>query len=181
MYNKAKYIVDVVGSIIACILGIFIFASCIFSFRELFSLPSPVGKPGERMFISLVIRGLIAIVFIWFAIKTIQKPFLYPNERGIPTWTFSDKGKNLTLIILSGIFFVFGILSSILLSLLSKYLGNAQIISNNVAQWIQNILCLAVFVLKIIALVLKPDQKTAVSDQVSTENLSNQSNAITHK
>ncbi len=188
MYNKTKYLTSMIGAILAIVLGSLILVSALINFIVLFDTCATAGRlhieiPAEEIFAvfaGLTIRAVIGAIVLTFGIRTVRKPWqmtAYKSNKKI--WVYSEKSKDITLIIFGGIMFFFGIMAG---SHADRVLWIRNI---SWLQWIQNILSLGVFVLKLISVCINGDkyeyepstvlqtqstQKTSITAQNSLEN-----------
>ena len=108
MYNKAKYLLDKIGAIVAIVVGS---ASLIMALISVFSMMGAceaIGKSGMGfvLFLGMALRIAINVVTIIFGIKTCGAPskdtfkVKETGERRY-TWMYNPKGFNITLIAIS--------------------------------------------------------------------------------
>lgn len=181
MYNKNKYLMDKIGGILSIVLGGFMVLGGIITLVSAMKTCSTISKLDIEMsdemaselffavFVGLGVKGAVAYLFIKFGLATISEPFLFKDTKGNAIWCYAPKGKNLTLIIVSGLLFFFGVFLSGGETVEAGGLGFKVVTG---VQWIQNLLCLAIMVLKIIALCLKDNPTQQTTQTVSKQNFS---------
>ncbi len=157
MYNKAKYLTDKIGSILSIIVGALMLLGSFFTLITLFKACDAVNELGGKIngstlfvvFIALAIRIGISFFFISFGLQTMGEPLLYKNNRtNTSMWCYAPKGKDITLVVFSAIFFLGGVF----LSDFTAFVGDIGFSTLSWAQWILNLLYLGILVLKIVAL-----------------------------
>lgn len=156
MYNKAKYAFDKAGGIVAIVLGAMISLSTIYSFitlaetcGALSSTSSAYATALVSTFIGLSIRAVLGIIIIAFGAQTLSAP-VYIQGKEKSFWVYNSKGKNITLIILSGILFILGLIVGEFFSS-----GDISIEVVEILQIAQNVLAISVMLLKILAVSLR--------------------------
>ena len=172
MYNKAKYLTSKIGAILSIILGsLILLFGIIFAISLMSTCGAITGAVGGEWvflsFLAVVFRFTVGTIFLGFGIQTARKPFLYTygEKNNIKKeWVYSSKGKDITLVVFSGILFFAGILAS------DVSLGSVAIVVIDKAQWILNILALGVLICKIITLCIKGDIEEEDLNKQATSN-----------
>ncbi len=166
MYNKVKYITSMIGAILAIVLGSFILVTVLISLISLISSCAEASRlasspnvtvriNGGAVFVVILglgIRATLGAIILNFGIRTVGKPWLrtVDSKNNVKVWEYSSKGKDIALIVISGILFFLGVLVSLLDS--SFGAGDITFVALGWATWIQNILCLGIMTLKIITI-----------------------------
>ena len=161
MYNKRKYMSGKIGSILSIVLGAFMLVGFLISICSIpgactignkcsdSSIDLPRLDVSILFVFGLILRVIFGIVFFINGYSTVGKPeSVYSSKTRAVAWKYSAKKKDITLIVLSSIFFAGPI---VVLFLFYAYFGMVEIIMN----CIQIGLCLAIMIFKIIALKIK--------------------------
>ena len=160
-YNRAKYLTDKIGAIFSIILGILIVVTGFLNISTLYTAcSSSVQLTPEAqallngLWIGTAFRIVVGALFILFGLKTFGEPkWIKTKTKG--WWAYSPKGYNITLIVFSAVFVVFGLFFSDLL------------------QFIQTALCVIVLGLKITTLCIidrNVEDTEVVATTIKTEN-----------